>query len=80
MEKEAVYSAIKDLFITEFKLDPGSITPEKLLDEDLQLDSLDMVDLLINLRDYVDGEIDPALFKDATTVQDVVDLIYPLWK
>ena len=78
--KDAVFATLKELFVSEFKLEPDSISPEKRLDEDLQLDSLDMVDLTVNLKDSTNGELDPSLFKNACTVKDLVDLVYPLWK
>ena len=64
----------------DFELAPDSISPEKRISEDLELDSLDMVDLILSLKDHIDEKIDPSLFKDACTVQDLVDSVYPLWK
>ena len=78
--KDVVFVSLKDLLISEFNLEPDSISLEKRIDEDLQLDSLDMVGLVVNLRDSINGEIDPALFKNACTVQDLVDLVSPIWK
>jgi acyl carrier protein len=78
--KDAVYTMVKKLLTTEFELEFNSISPEKRLEEDLHLDSLDMVDLVVNLKDKIIGEIDPAMFKNARTVQDIVDIVYPMWK
>ena len=80
MEKNVIYVKLKELMISEFKLDDGLISPEKRLDDDLDLDSLDMVDLIIRLEDYTAKKIDPSLFKDARIVQDLVDLAQPIWK
>jgi len=65
---------------SEFEIDDDSISLEKRLYDDLQLDSLDMVDLVLNLKDYTSDKIDPSLFREACTVQDLVDSVYPLWK
>jgi acyl carrier protein len=80
LSKEIIFKKVKELLISEFKVDAESIELEKRLDEDLELDSLDMVDLIIILKDYIGEKVDPALFKDVRTVQDVVDLLQPLWK
>ncbi|GBU28122.1 acyl carrier protein [Treponema sp. R8-4-B8] len=80
MDKTVIYEKLKELMISEFELDAGSIAIEKRLDDDLQLDSLDMVDLTLSLSDYLETKLDPSLFKEARTVQDLVDLIAPLWK
>lgn len=80
MNKDAIYEKIKELMVSEFKLDADSISLEKHLSNDLQLDSLDIVDLLLRLSDYIGKKIDPTLFKDVRTVQDLVDSVTPLWK
>ena len=80
MDEDVIYAKLKELLISEFKLDAASISPEKLLEADLDLDSLDEVDILLNLSDHIGEKIDPSLFKDARTVQDVVDLLKPFWK
>jgi len=66
--------------ISDFKLSADSISLEKCLYNDLQLDSLDMVDLTISLSDYTGKKIDPSLFKNASTIQDLVNSVSPLWK
>jgi acyl carrier protein len=80
LDKTAIYEKIKELMISEFELDAALISPEKLLNDDLQLDSLDMVDLILSLSDYIGEKIDPSLFKDARIVQDLVDSVCPIWK
>jgi len=80
LDKEAVYNTLKELMICEFEIEADSISLEKRLFEDLKLDSLDMVDLILSLKDHIDKKIEPSLFKGACTVQDLVDLVYPLWK
>ena len=80
MDKEAIFAKLKEVMISEFQLDADSISIEKRLEEDLELDSLDAVDLLISLGDNIGQKIEPSLFKDARTVQDMVNLLQPLWK
>jgi len=80
LDKNAVFIKLKELMISEFEVEAGLISPEKRLYDDLKLDSLDMVDLILCLKEHLDEKIDPSLFKNACTVQDLVDLVYPLWK
>ena len=79
MDKDLIFETVKERLISEFNIDAELIDPEKLLDEDLDLDSLDLVDLLINLKDHIGEKINPGLFKNARTLQDVVDLVQPFW-
>jgi len=80
LDKTAIYEKLKEMMISEFEIDADSISIEKRLDDDLQLDSLDMVDLTLSLSDYLGKKLDPSLFKEARTVQNLVDLVSPLWK
>jgi acyl carrier protein len=80
LNKDAIYEKIKEIMVSEFKLAADSIGLEKQLSNDLQLDSLDIVDLILGLSDFIGEKIDPTLFKDAHTVQDLVDSVTPLWK
>ena len=80
MNKTAIYEKIKELMISNFELHADLISPEKNLSDDLDLDSLDIVELILSLSDYLGKKIDPTLFNDAHTVQDLVDSITPLWK
>ena len=80
MDKAVIYTTVKEILISEFEIDADSISLEKRLDVDLDMDSLDAVDLLISLGEYVKEDPDPALFKNAITVGDLVDLLVPVWK
>jgi len=80
LDKEHIYNKVKELLISEFKVDPALIDLDKHLDDDLDLDSLDMVDLILALKDDIGEKIDPSLFKEARTMQEVVDLLQPIWK
>ena len=80
MDKAAIYEKIKELMVREFEIDADSISPEKHLNDDLKLDSLDIVDLILSLSDYLGERIDPTLFRNSHTVQDLVNSISPHWK
>ena len=78
MTKEEIFQKIQDILTEEFELDREAITPEAKLYGELELDSIDAVDLLVKMKEFIPGKIDPESFKKAVTVQDVVDIIYPL--
>lgn len=58
-----------------FELKPGDIVPEARLTDDLDIDSIDAVDLMVRLREITGKRINPEDFKNARTVQDVADTI-----
>ena len=78
MTKEEIFLKIKEILAGEFKIEEASITPDAKLYQDLELDSIDAVDLLVKMKEYVQGKIEPDQFKKAVTIQDVVDILFPL--
>ena len=80
LDKNTIFAKLKELLISEFELDADSISLDSSWEDDLELDSLDAVDVLLSLGDCINEKIDPGLFKDARTIQDMVDLLLPLWK
>jgi acyl carrier protein len=78
MNKDEIFEKIKDILSQEFEINPEIITLDAKLYTGLELDSIDAVDLLVKMKEYVPGKIDPELFKKAASVQDVVDILYPL--
>jgi acyl carrier protein len=78
MTKETVFAKVKEVLVREFELDDAAVTPEANLVADLDLDSIDAVDLIVKMKPYVSGKIEPEQFKTVKTVQDVVEVLYPL--
>ena len=78
MTKDDIFQKIKDILSGDFEINADSITPEAKMYQDLELDSIDAVDLMVKMKEYVPGKIEPDQFKKAVTLADVVDILYPL--
>ncbi|MCR5028370.1 MAG: acyl carrier protein [Fibrobacter sp.] len=78
MEKQQIYDKIREALIEDFELKPEKVVPEARLYEDLNLDSIDAVDLIVKLKTFIPRNIDPDVFKSMRTLQDVVDGIYDI--
>jgi len=78
MTREDILQKMRDILADEFEIDRDAVIPDAKLYNDLELDSIDAVDLLVKMKEFVPGKIDPELFKKAVTVQDVVEILYPL--
>ncbi|MCL2066640.1 MAG: acyl carrier protein [Treponema sp.] len=78
MNKDDVFIQLKEILSSEFEIDSSLITPGANLYEELDMDSIDAVDLVVKMKERIPGKIDPALFKTARTVGDLVELLYPL--
>ena len=58
-----------------FDIPPETVTLEARLSEDLDLDSIDAVDLVVKLQDLTGDRIKPDEFKSVRTVDDVIERI-----
>ncbi|MBR9728315.1 acyl carrier protein [Shewanella intestini] len=61
-----------------FELEPDQITNEAKLYEDLDLDSIDAVDLVVYLQNNTSSKFEAATFKSVRTIADVVDAVVKL--
>jgi acyl carrier protein len=62
-----------------FEIPGENISADASLSQDLDIDSIDAVDLMVKLRQVTGRRIQPEDFKSARTVQDVVDTIFNLY-
>lgn len=72
MSEAEIYQEIINLLVKLFELDPSEIKPESKLYEELDLDSIDAVDVVVQLQKQIGKKIEPELFRSVRTVQDVV--------
>lgn len=79
-EQKAIYEEVSALLVKLFEVDPQAITPEARLYEDLELDSIDAVDMIVHLQKKIGKKIKPEEFKTVRTVQDVVEVVERLFK
>ena len=78
MNKEAIYARIVAILQETFEIDASRVTPEARLYDDLDIDSIDAVDLIVQLKPWVGKRLNADAFKSVRTVQDVVDALYRL--
>ncbi|MGI0528921.1 acyl carrier protein [Treponema socranskii] len=77
MTKEEIFDKLKAILSKEFEIEEDKITPAAKLADDHELDSIDSIDLIVKMKDFIPGKVDPAIFKTVKTMQDVVDALYP---
>jgi acyl carrier protein len=76
--KEEILKELKRILVDFFEMEESAITPEARLYEELDLDSIDAVDLVVKLQQVTGKRVKPEEFKSARQVRDVVDIIYNL--
>ncbi|HEY2988847.1 MAG TPA: acyl carrier protein [Candidatus Binatia bacterium] len=76
--KEEIYPWVVAVLNEMFELDKSKITPEANLYTDLDIDSIDAVDLAVKLKQLTGKRLQPEVFKSVRTVQDVVNALEAL--
>ncbi|WP_244477816.1 acyl carrier protein [Stenotrophomonas koreensis] len=78
MTKNELFQHIVRILQDSFEIEAGRIAPEARLYEDLDIDSIDAVDLIVQLKPLLGSSLKPEAFKTVRTVQDVVDVVHGL--
>ena len=75
MKREELFRHVKETLVEEFECDESMIVPEARFYEDLDLDSIDAVDLIVRLRNERNIEVSSEDFKSIQTVGDLLDVL-----
>ncbi|MCA1324648.1 acyl carrier protein [Herbaspirillum sp. alder98] len=78
MNKDEITVWIIDMLHEMFEIDKAAITPQSNLYTDLDIDSIDAVDIVVKLNQMTGKRIQPDVFRTVRTVQDVVDVLETL--
>lgn len=70
-----IFDEVKEIIVNELNVNPEKITLEASLAEDLGADSLDAVEVIMDLEDKYGITIDDEAAKSIKTVKDLVDYI-----
>jgi acyl carrier protein len=76
--REEILEYLRKTLVELFELKPEQIVPEANLYQDLDIDSIDAVDLILKLKELTGRKIQPQTFKHVRTVGDVIDAIESL--
>lgn len=75
MTREEINQSIVEILSDSFELDPDTIKPESTLYEELDLDSIDAVDIFVQLRDLTGRRPDPERAKEVRTVDELITFV-----
>lgn len=70
--RDEIYNTLVEILVDDFEVESEDISLEANLYQDLDLDSIDAVDLVVKLREITGKKIDPEAFKLVRTVEHVV--------
>ena len=75
MTREQILKQLQDMMVEMFELDADDVTPEAHLMDDLDLDSIDAIDMVVKLQELSGHRVDEDTLKKIRTVKDIVDLV-----
>lgn len=75
MTKTEIYNKIVETLNDLFEIPSDKIKLESRLYEDLDIDSIDAVDLIVKMRQATGKRLEPEMFKTVRTVEDVVNAL-----
>ncbi|MBI1877242.1 MAG: acyl carrier protein [Chloroflexi bacterium] len=76
MTKEEVFAKVRDIIIDQLGADEDQITMEASFRDDLEADSLDLVELIMAFEEEFGGEISDEEAQKITTVGEAVNYLY----
>lgn len=76
--REDIFEILKGILVDDFEIVPENVVLDADLFEDLELDSVDAVDLAVRLQQHTGKKVSPAEFKQIRTVADVVNAVEKL--
>ncbi len=78
MTRDEIQIKLTEFLVELFEIDPETILPNALLSEDLDIDSIDIVDLILKLQDFTGQNVSAEQFRSVRTVNDVIDQVHEL--
>lgn len=76
--REDIMNKLTEILVDDFEIEKSLIKPETNLFEELELDSIDAVDMAVKMQYFTDKKISPENFKKIRTVEDVVNAVEEL--
>jgi acyl carrier protein len=80
LSSEQILEQLRSSFTELFEIAPERVVPAARLGEDLEIDSIDAVDLIERMRRVIGRKVSPEDFRSVRTVGDLVAAIERLQK
>ncbi len=74
--RDEILRTVQDILVAEFELDRASVKLETHLVDELDLDSIDAIDLAVRLEEKSGHALEEEELKALETVNDIVELVF----
>jgi acyl carrier protein len=76
MSKDEILARVSEVLVEIFEVEPDQIQAKTHLIDDLDLDSIDLIDLVVRLEEETSLDLAEDELRKLRVIQDVVDLVY----
>jgi acyl carrier protein len=78
MSRDEIYERIRTTLVESFEIPRERVTLSAQLMEDLELDSIDAIDMAVHIQEMTNVRVDEQELRKLRTVGDTVDLVVVL--
>lgn len=78
MTDQEIFEKLRSILVETFDIEAERVSLQAKLYDDLDIDSIDAVDLIVKLKPLVGKRLQPEAFKAVRTIQDVIDALQGL--
>lgn len=75
LTRESVLERVREILVSSFELEPGAIQLDSHLIDDLDLDSIDAIDLAVELEQETGLRVEEQELRQIRRVGDIVELV-----
>ena len=76
MQKEEIFELLKKSLVELFEVDPLRISMESKIYEDLEIDSIDAIDMIDYIKKQTGYRMEASCFKEVRTLGDIVEVVF----
>jgi acyl carrier protein len=76
--KDEIFGIIVDILEKDFECPREKLLPNAQMFQDLDLDSIDAIDLIVKLQNIADIKVSPEDFKQIKTIWDVTEVVHKI--
>ena len=80
MTEQEVRTLLTDALVNLFEIEPERIKPETNLYEDLEIDSIDAIDLLDQIKRQTGYKLQAEDFRNVRTIDDIIAAVSKLYQ
>ena len=76
MNKDEIFEILKGALVELFEIDEGKIELQSKIYDDLDIDSIDAIDLVDFIKKKTGHRMEAADFVEVRTIEDIVEVVY----